>query len=405
MAAPAPLPYRRVVVTGLGVLSGPCVGKDEFWSALTTATPGPTHRKLIGFEPRRWLERKAAQRTDRFAQVAVAAAKLAHDDAGSPADDPEGVAVVVGTGNGGAASLIQAYLDFQEHGRAGVNLLTGVMSMSNAGSANIAFHLGAKGAVYSVASGCASGTHAVADGFRMVRDGRADVAYCGGAEAAVTGDTPNDDPMAASLLNLRVHTEEPIARPFDVRRQGFVLAEGAGVLRLESLDAARARGAHIYAEVLGGANTVDGYDLIHPSPRGEGLARCMRLALREGGVDPSEVGQINCHGTGTKHNDQAESDAAVDLFGTPGPALTSTKAVTGHPGAGAGGLEAVALALSIERSLIPQTQWCSELDPEITADIVVGSSPRPWAPGIGLSNSVGLGGQNGTVVMGPAPGN
>ncbi|WP_426571824.1 beta-ketoacyl-[acyl-carrier-protein] synthase family protein [Aquihabitans sp. McL0605] len=401
--APAPAPYRRVVVTGLGVLSGPCVGHQDFWAALTTDAPGPTHRKLVGFEPRRWLDRRAVQRTDLFSQVAVAAAKLAFEDAGSPVDDPEGVAVIMGTGNGGAGSLIQAYLDFQEHGRAGVNLLTGVMSMSNAGSANIAFQLGSRGTTYSLASGCASGTHAVGDAFRMVRDGRADVAYCGGAEAAVSGDTPDDDPMASSLLNLRVHTEEPMSRPFDLKRQGFVLSEGAGVLRLETLDAARARGAHIYAEVLGGANTVDGYDLIQPSPRGEGLGRAMRLALREAGADPGEVGHINCHGTGTKHNDQAESDAAVDLFGPDGPALTSTKAVTGHPGAAAGGLEAIALALSIDKALIPQTQWWSTPDPEITADVVVGSAPRPWEPGLGISNSVGLGGQNGTVVMGPAP--
>jgi 3-oxoacyl-[acyl-carrier-protein] synthase II len=312
------------------------------------------------------------------------------------------VGVVMGTGNGGARTLVQAYLDHAAGGRAAVNLLTGVMTMSNAGAANIAFHLGAKGATYSVASGCTSGTHAVVDAFRMVRDGRADVAYCGGAEAGLTGDVADEDPMAASLLNLRVHTEEAMSRPFDVARQGFVLSEGGAVLRLETLDAAVARGAHVYAEVLGGANTVDAYDLIQPAPRGEGLARCIRLALREAGVDPAEVGQINTHGTGTHHNDLAESDAAIDVFGAPGPPLTSTKAVTGHPGPAAGGLEAVALALSIDRGAIPPTQWCEHLDPEIEADIVVGV-PRRWTPGIGLSNSVGLGGQNGTVVMGPAP--
>lgn len=403
MDVAAPSSRRRVVVTGLGVLSGPCTGTDEFWAALTTTEPAPTHRRLLGFEPRRWLDRRAAQRTDLFAQVAVAAARMAFDDAGAPSDDdPEAVAVVMGTGNGGANTLVQAYLDFEAHGRSGVNLLTGVMTMSNASSANIAFHLGAKGVTYSVASGCVSGTHAVADAFRLVRDGRADVAYCGGAEAGLRGDVAGDDPMAASLLNLRVHTEEAMSRPFDVRRQGFVLSEGAAVLRLETLEGARARGAHVYAEVLGGANTVDAYDLIQPAPRGEGLARCVRLALREAGVAPDEVGQVNCHGTATLHNDLAESQAAVDVFGARTPALTSTKAVTGHPGPAAGGLEAVALALSIDRGLIPQTQWCTQLDPEIEADIVVGA-PRPWTPGVALSNSVGLGGMNGTVVMGPAP--
>ena len=394
---------RRVVITGLGILTGPCVGKEQYWSALTTDAPESTHRKIIGFNPRDWLDRRHAQRTALFSQIAIAAGLQAYEDAGSPTDDKDAIAVVLGAGNGGAGTLIQGYLDFQRGGREAVSLLNGVISMSNAASANLAFALGSRGPTYSLSSGCTSGTHAVTDAFRMVRDGLADVAYCGGSEAGLLTDSPLTDPMTATLLNLRVHTEEDVARPFDLDRQGFVFSEGAGVVRLETLDAALRRRAHIYAEVLGGANTVDGYDLIQPSPRGEGLGRCMRLALAEAGVDRSEVGHINCHGTGTKHNDQAESDAAIDLFGPDGPALTSTKAVTGHPGAGAGGLEAVALALSIERSLIPQTQWCLDLDPEITADIVRGDAPRPWRPGIGLSNSVGLGGQNGTVVMGPAP--
>jgi 3-oxoacyl-[acyl-carrier-protein] synthase II len=393
---------RRVVVTGIGVLTGPCVGKDPFWDALVTTSPAPTHRRLVGFDPRQFLDRKRAQRTELFAQAAVGAARLAHDDAGSPVDEPEGVAVVMGTGNGGTRTTIQGYLDFQEKGREGVSLLSGVMSMSNAGSANVAFELRSKGVTYSVASGCASGTHAVADAYRLVRYGQADVAYTGGAEATLMADDPQQDPVPAGLLNLRVHTEEEVARPFDLNRQGFILSEGAAVLRLETLEAARARGAHIYAEVLGGANTVDAFDLIQPAPRGEGVRRCMEIALREAGVDPSEVGHINTHGTGTKHNDQAESDAAVDLFGPDGPALNSTKGVTGHPGAAAGGLEAAALALTIERRLIPQTQWSLTPDPALTADIVR-VEPRPWTPGYALSNSLGLGGQNGSVVMGPAP--
>jgi 3-oxoacyl-[acyl-carrier-protein] synthase II len=391
-----------VVVTGLGVLTGPCVGREQFWSALTSADPGPTHRRLVGFDPRQWLERRRVQRTELFAQIAVAAARLAHDDAGAPTDDPDALAVVMGTGNGGTRGTIQGYLDFQEHGREGVSLLSGVMTMSNANSANIAFDLGSRGITYSVASGCASGTHAVADAYRLVRYGQADVAYAGGSEASLMADDPQDDPVPAGLLNLRVHTEDTVSRPFDLEREGFILSEGAGVLRLETLEGARARGAHIYAEVLGGANTVDGFDLIQPAPRGEGVRRCMELALREAGVDPSQVGHINTHGTATRHNDQAESDAAVDLFGPDGPALTSTKAITGHPGAAAGGLEAVALALTIHHRLIPPTQHSIQPDPEITADIVRGE-PREWEPGYAISNSLGLGGQNGSVVMGPAP--
>lgn len=393
---------RRVVVTGLGVLSGSCVGHEEFWQALVAPDPGPTHRKVLDFEPRRWLDRRRLQRTARFAQIAVAAGRLAHEDAGSPVDDPEAVAVVMGTANGDAGLIIEGYLGFQAKGREGVSLLSGVICMSNAGSANIAFDLGSKGTTYSVASGCASGTHAVGEAFRLVRYGQADVAYTGGSEASLMGDDALEDPVAAGLLNLRVHTEEPVVRAFDLNRQGFILSEGAGVMRLETLDAARARGAHIYAEVLGAGNTVDGYDLIQPAPRGEGSRRCMTLALREAGVDPAEVGHINVHGTATKHNDQAESDAAMDLFGSGGPALTSTKGITGHPGAAAGGLEAVALALTIHHRVIPPTQHFETPDPEITADIVVGA-PRPWEPGYALSNSLSLGGQNGSIVMGPPP--
>lgn len=393
---------RRVVITGLGALSGACAGAEELWSALITLDPAPTHRRVVGFDPRRWLDRRQAQRTERFSQLAVAAAKQAHADAGEPDDDPEMVAVVLGSGNGGASALIRANQDLLEHGPAGVSMLMGVMSMSNANSANVAFSLGSKGMTYSVASGCASGTHAVAQAFRSVREGSADVAYCGGSEGGMGEGEVDSRLTSASLVNLRVHTEDDVSRPFDTNRQGFILAEGAAVLRLETLEAAEQRGAHVYAEVLGGANTVDGYDLIQPSPRGDGLRRCMVLALREAGVDPSEVRHINCHGTGTRQNDQAESDAAIDLFGQPGPALNSVKAITGHSGAGAGAMEAVALALSVDRKLIPQTQWLKELDPEISADVVWGE-PRPWEPGIALSNSVGLGGQNGTLVMGPAP--
>lgn len=393
---------RRVVVTGLGVLSGAAVGADAFWSALVASDPPPTFRQVVAFDPRRWMDRRQAQRTARFAQLAVAAGLLARDDAGGAGagDDPDRTAVVLGTGNGGVAELIAGHVALQEGGPEAVSLLLGAMAMSNAGSANLAFALGARGATFSVASGCASGTHAVAEAFRLVRDGRADVAYGGGSESGLLAD--GADPLTASLRNLRVHTAGEVCRPFDLHRDGFVYAEGAGVLRLELLDAARARGAQVYAEVLGGANTVDGHDLIHPAPRGQGLQRALRLALAEAGVAPAAVGHVNVHGTGTRHNDQAESDALADVLGLPGPAVTSTKAVTGHPGAAAGAVEAVATVLAVHHRLVPPTQWLTEPDPAITADVVHGS-PRRWEPGIAVSTSVGLGGQNGVLVLGPAP--
>jgi 3-oxoacyl-[acyl-carrier-protein] synthase II len=395
---------RRVVVTGLGVLSGPCVGHEELWAALVAPDPSGTHRRIVGFDARQWLDRRRVRRTGLFAQIAVAAARLAHDDAGAPTgDDPERTAVVMGVGAGNPGTAFDNQLAFEQRGREGVDLLTGVLTMVNAGSANIAFDLGTKGPTFSMASGCASGTHAVGEGFHLLRDGRADVAYVGGSEAALLDDDVDADFMAAGLLNLRVHTEEAVGRPFDRDRQGFVFADGAAVLRLETLEGARARGAHIYAELLGGANTVDAHDMIQPAPRGEGLRRCMAVALAQSGVELAAVGQINAHGTGTLHNDQAEVEAAIDLFGPNPPPITGTKGVTGHPGAASGAMEALITALSIERRLIPPVAHTVVPDPALAVDIVRGE-PRPWTPGVAISNSLGLGGQNGSVVLGPAPG-
>jgi 3-oxoacyl-[acyl-carrier-protein] synthase II len=346
------------------------------------------------------MDRRQVQRTDRYAQAGVAAAALCHEDAGSPDIDPERTSVVLGTGNGGTITIIEEALRFSKEGRSGVSLLAGVKMMSNASAANVAYLLGVKGEVVGVAGGCASGTHSIMEAARLVQLGISDVVYTGAAEAALMADDPLEDPIPAGLIELRVHTDQAIARPFDRNRAGFVLSEGAAVLRLETLSAARARGARIYAEVLGGSNTADAFDLITPAPRGEGLQRAFRNALAQAGREPSEVKQVNVHGTATLSNDQAENDAITDVFGSPGPAVTSTKAVTGHPGAAAGSLEAVATILSIERKLIPPTQHLEELDPAITVDVVEGA-PRPWEPGLAFSDSLGLGGQNGTVLLGP----
>lgn len=390
---------RRVVVTGLGALNGPCVGAEELWEAVVAAEPAPTHREVVGFEPRRWLDRRTAQRTDPFAQIAIVAARLAHDDAGSPDDEPERVAVVLGADKGGVHSFGAAVAGYLEGGPAAVGTLTALLSITNAAAASVALDRGALGTTHAVSSGCTSGTHAIVDGFRLVRDGLADVAFVGGSDASA-GDDVTGRLMDAALRNLRVHTDEDVGRPFDAERSGFIHASGAAVLRLETLEAAEGRGARIYAEVLGGANTVDGHDMIHPAPGGAGLVRSMRLALAEAECEPGEVGFVNCHGSGTRANDQAESDALEAVFGRPGPAVTSTKAVTGHTAAAAGAIEGLLTVLSIHTGLLPQVQWCRRVDPLITADVVTGDSPRPWEPGVALSNSLGLGGQNGTVVFG-----
>jgi 3-oxoacyl-[acyl-carrier-protein] synthase II len=397
---------RRVVVTGLGVLSGPATGVDEFWEALVGPPPAATHRKLEGFDPRQWLGRREARRTDRFAQAAVASAILAHADAGAPGLDPERTAVVYGVGNGGLLTIMDECRSFAASGPGGASELAGVMLMTNAGAANIAFSLGAQGTVFAVAGGCASGTAALVEALRVIRSGDADVVYTGGSEACLASDELDGDPVPAGLIKLRVHTTERVVRPFDQDRSGFIFSEGAAALRFETLEVARARGARIYAEVLGGANTVDGFDLITPAPRGAGLQRAFRQALRHGGAEPSQVGYVNVHGSGTPTNDQIENDAISDVFGVgaeggTGPIVSSIKGVTGHPGGAAGAVEAVATVLAVHRRVAPPTRFVRRLDPAITVDVA--TEPRPWVPGLACSTSMGLGGQNAAIVFGPAP--
>jgi len=191
-----------------------------------------------------------------------------------------------------------------------------------------------------------------------------------------------------------------ISRPYDVERDGFVIAEGAGILVLEEWDHAVARGARIWGEVLGAASTADAHHITAPSPDGSGAVRCMELALADAGVAPSDIGHINGHGTSTPLNDAAEAEAIAKVFGTPGPPVTSTKGVTGHALGAAGALEAIAVLLSMDRKLIPPTKGLVNKDPDITIDVVTGE-PRPWEPSAALSNSFGFGGHNGCVVLGP----
>ncbi|HEX5267004.1 MAG TPA: beta-ketoacyl-[acyl-carrier-protein] synthase family protein, partial [Acidimicrobiales bacterium] len=233
------------------------------------------------------------------------------------------------------------------------------------------------------------------NGARLVASGRCDVVLAGGSEAAITGTS------LAGFGNMTALSGLGISRPFDAERDGFVIAEGAAVLVLEELERARARGAHIYALVAGSASTADAYHITAPSPGGTGAATCMELALEDAGVTPDAVRHINAHGTSTPLNDAAEAEAITKVFGSPGPPVTSTKGVTGHALGAAGAIEAVAVALSIDRRLIPPTSGYEHPDPSIQLDVVAGE-PRAWEPGPALSNSFGFGGHNGCLVLVPA---
>lgn len=387
-----PLVGHRVAITGLGVLACCGVGVDAFWDGLQQPWTGGERR--VEFDPTQWFGPKEVRRVDRFAQLSVAAADMALTDAGDLQADRGRSGVVFATGIGGLESLEAQLRVFETKGPRRVSPFLVPMMMPNAGAAAISIRNGWHGPCETITTACAAGTHAVAAAARLVAAGHCDVAIGGGAEAAMTG------LGIAAFTNMTALSTSGVSRPFDARRDGFCIAEGSGAVVLERLDRALARGAHVYAEVLGAAATADAHHITAPSPGGEGAAACMQLALADAGLDPSAVGHINAHGTSTALNDLAEAHAIAKVFGAGGPPVTSTKGVTGHALGGAGAIEAVAAALTIERRLIPPTAGYEQPDPEMTLDVVTGQG-RPFEPAPVLSNSFGFGGHNGCLVFGP----
>ncbi len=392
-------PRRRVAVTGLGVLASCGIGKEAFFAGLSgPAAQGP--QWVEEFDPSVWFDAKQARQTDRFAQFSVASAQLALDDAGELGVDPGRAGVIFGTGTGGLATMQEQIILMAAKGPRWVSPRLVPMMMGNAGAAAISIRLGWHGPCETVVTACASATHAIGNAFRLIGDGRCDVVIAGGAEAAISPAGGLDPIGIAAFANMRALSTSGHSRPFDRRRDGFVIAEGGGALLLEELEHARARGARIYAEVLGAASTADAFHITAPAPGGEGAVACMQLALDDAGIGPEEVAHINAHGTSTPLNDLAEAEAIEKVFGRPGPPVTSIKGVTGHSLGAAGALEAAAAILSLDRGLIPPTAGLEEQDPEIHLDIVTGVA-RAFSPGPVLSNSFGFGGHNGCLLFGP----
>jgi 3-oxoacyl-[acyl-carrier-protein] synthase II len=387
---------RRVAVTGIGVVA-PCgTGADAFWQGLL-AEPAPGERRIDDFDPTPWFGPKELRRTDRFAQLAVAAASMALDDAGEIEADPDRSGVLIGTGVGGLHTLEDQIVLRHEKGARRVSPFLVPMMMSNAAAATVSMRYGWRGPCEATVTACAASTHAIGNAARLVASGVCDAVMTGGSEAAIT---PTG---VAGFANMTALSSSGVSRPYDAERDGFVIAEGAAVLVLEEWEAAVARGATIHGEVLGSASTADAHHITAPSPEGSGAVRAMELALADAGFQPGEVAHINGHGTSTPLNDAAEAEAIAKVFGAPGPPVTSTKGVTGHALGAAGALEATAVLLSMRHRLIPPTAGLVNLDQQITLDIVTGE-PRPWEPGPTLSNSFGFGGHNGVVVLGPATG-
>ena len=384
---------RRVAVTGLGVVSCCGIGKDDFFAGLNGPAPEGEHR-VRGFDPSLWFDAKEARRVDPFAQFAVAAADLALADAGPVDVDPALAGVQIGTGVGGLTTMESQIGVLLEKGPRRVSPFLVPMMMANAGAAAISMRVGWRGPCETIATACASGSHSILAAHRLIASGRCEAVLAGGAEAAMT-------PVAlAAFGNMTALSTSGQSRPFDTRRDGFVIAEGGAVLVLEEFERARARGAHIYAELLGGASTADAHHITAPAPGGLGAIGCMELALEDAGLSAAEVAHVNAHGTSTPLNDLAEAEAIEKVFGRPGPLVTSIKGVTGHSLGAAGAIEAVACALSIERRLIPPTVGLGKQDPEIHLDIVRDVA-REWKPGPILSNSFGFGGHNGCIVIAP----
>lgn len=387
---------RRVAVTGVGVVAACGVGADAFWEGLLSPQPeGP--RRVHDFDPAPYFANvKEARRSDRFTQFAFAATDEALAQSGEPTADPARRGVWIGTGVGGLTTVEDQIIVRHEKGDRRVSPFLVPMMMANAAAAGVSMKYGWQGPCETTCTACAAGTHSVANGARLIQDGRCDAVIAGGSEAAMT-------PTAlAGFGNMTALSSSGVSRPFDRDRDGFVIAEGGAVLVLEEWDAALARGATILAEVLGSASTADAHHITAPSPGGSGALACMELALADAGIDAGDIRQINAHGTSTPLNDAAEADAVAKLFGTAGPPVTSIKGVTGHSLGAAGAIEAVSVVLSMAKRQIPPTAGYTTPDHDLPAIDVVHGAPREWEPGPTLSNSFGFGGHNGCLVLGPS---
>ncbi len=415
---------RRVVVTGVGMVTPLGVTTDESWAGLTNGRSGVVSieawkaldyngvklpvtiaGRVPNFEPEKWLQhKKDSKRMDRFMQIAVAAAHQAWTNAGMPErlDDEQGnrAGCIVGVGLGGLGGIINAYESLKEKGPNRVSAFFIPMIVANLAPGNISIRYNLRGANWAPASACTSGAHGVGEAFVHIKDGRADVMLCGGAEStleptAIAGfasmhalcENHNDDPAGAS-------------RPFEKNRSGFVMGEGAGFLVLEEYERAKKRGANILAEVVGYGSTADAHHITAPSEGGEGAQRAFKEALACAQLNPQDVGYINAHGTSTYFNDKSESEAINAVFGDHAKKLmvSSTKSMMGHLLGGAGGVEAVISVLAIARGVLPPTINYDEPDPACNLDYIPNTA-REVRVDVVQSNSFGFGGTNGVLMF------
>jgi 3-oxoacyl-[acyl-carrier-protein] synthase II len=400
----------------MGVVSPVGTGLEAFWSALVAGRSGigPITRfdasefatRIAGevrdFDPTRYLDKKEARRMDRFTQFAVAAAGMALEDAGLGTDglDRDRVAVILGCGIGGIETLEDQARVLVNRGPGRISPFFVPMMIPNMAAGQIAITFGFRGPNVTTVTACASGANAIGDAFKMIQRGQVDVAVTGGTEAPIT---PLSVAGFCAMKALSTRNDEPerACRPFDAGRDGFVMSEGAAVLVLEGLSHARRRGARIYAEVLGYGSSCDAYHITAPDPEGAGAALAMAAALADAGLGPQDIDYINAHGTSTPLNDRLESLAIKQVFGPRAYEIpvSSTKSMIGHLLGAAGAIEAVATILTMVRGVIPPTINYEEPDPECDLDYVPNVA-RPARVDRALSNSLGFGGHNVTLVFG-----
>ncbi|RKG87073.1 beta-ketoacyl-[acyl-carrier-protein] synthase II [Corallococcus sp. CA049B] len=411
---------RRVVITGTGIISALGTGTEKNWQAMlagqsgistiTRFDLGKLDARIAGevkdFQPEQFIDRREVRRMDLFAQYAMAAADMAVKESGLPIGPdaphgylPERVGVIVGSGIGGISSLEEQHRKGLEKGFDRLSPFFIIQMIVNMAPGLISMRYNCKGPNWAPVSACATSAHAIGEAWKSIRLGETDAAIAGGAEAAITPlgmggfsvmkalSTRNDDPARAS-------------RPFDKERDGFVMGEGAGIVVLEEMEAAKKRGANILAEVVGyGANS-DAYHVTQPAPEGEGAARCMRLALASAGMRPDEVGYVNAHGTSTPFNDANETKALKAVFGDHARklAVSSTKSMTGHMLGAAGGAEAVVSVQVLTKNVLPPTINMTSPDPDCDLDYVPNTAREARVDAV-MSNSFGFGGTNAVLVF------
>ena len=407
---------NRVVITGLGAVTPIGIGKDEFWKGLLEGKNGiekitrfdaseygaQIAGEVKDFDPADFIDKKESKRMDRYAQFAVAAAKLAIEDSGIDLEkaDCDRIGTYIGAGIGGIETMHNQYEKLFAKGPSRISPFFIPMMIANLAAGHVAIQFGLHGPSECVVTACATGTNCIGDAFRVIQRGDADAMLAGGTEACISPAAVAG--FAAMKALCMDHNDDPAhaSRPFDKNRSGFVMGEGAGIVMLESLEHAKARGAHIYAEVIGyGANS-DAYHMTSPAPHGTYQAQCMQLALDDAGMKASEVDYVNAHGTSTHLNDEGESEAIKAVWGEAAKevSVSSIKSMTGHLLGAAGGVEAIATALTVENDMMPPTMNYETQDEGLDLDYVPNKA-RAKTVRAAMSNSFGFGGHNACLLL------